>query len=183
MHPFQNEFGHCPMMFQLPLYLLWLIIPLLHSMTTVQIFSVTQMISGVSFLVLLWTLLLVLMVSPLSCSTTQLPVFHFLFLLVSTHPSQQVYFLQTGKTPILYLSQNRKHLLHPPQTITQSLYFPSQARSWNVTYLTICINFVLLTTSSLTVSLVSNQDSQLKQLYYLLSILGFLHLIAKMPSV
>ena len=87
------------------------------------------------------------------------------------------------KTPILYLFPNRKPLLYSLQTITQSLYFPSQARSWNVTYLTICINFVLLTTSSLTVSLVSDQDSQLKELYYLLSILGFLHLIVQYSLV
>ena len=77
-----------------------------------------------------------------------------------------------------------KPLLHSLQTIAQSLYFPSQVRSWNVTYyLTTCMNFVLLTTSSLTVSLVSDQDSQLKQLYYLLSIVGFLHWLTKMESV
>ena len=52
----------------------------------------------------------------------------------------------------------------------------------NVTSLTICKNFVLLT-SFLIVSLVFDQDSQLKQLYYLLSILGFLHWITKMQSV
>ena len=137
------------------------------------------MISAVLFLVFLWTLLLVLTVSPLSCSTTQLLVFHFLFLLFSIPASQQVYFLQTGKTPILYLSPKQKPLLHPLQTIAQSLYFLSQVRSWNVTHLTICMNFVLLTTSSLTVSLVSDQDFQLKKLYYLLLILGFLHLSQK----
>ena len=138
-------------------------------MTTLQIFPVTQMISAVPILICLLTLLLVLTVSPLSCSRTQLKVFHLIFLLFSTPPSQQVYFLQTGKTPILYLCQNRKALLHPLHTISQSLYLPSQVRSWNITYLTICVNFVLLATSSLTVSLVSDQDSQLKQLYYLLS--------------
>ena len=84
--------------------------------------------SAVSFLVFLLTLLVVLTVSPLSWSTTQLPVFHFLFLLFLTPPSQQVYFLQTGKTPILYLFPNWKPLLHPLQTI----YSPSQVRSWNV---------------------------------------------------
>ena len=77
-------------------------------MTTLQIFSATQMKSAVSFLVFLLTLLLVLTVSPLLCSTTQLLIYHFLFPLFSTPPSQQVYFLQTGKTPILYLSPNEK---------------------------------------------------------------------------
>ena len=87
---------------------------------------VTQMKSAVSFLVFLLTLLLVLTVSPLSHTTTQVLVFHFLFPLFSTPPSQQVFSLQTGKTPILYLFSNRKLLLHPLQTITQSLYFLSQ---------------------------------------------------------
>ena len=35
------------------------------------------------------------------------------------------------KTPISYLFSNQKPLLHPLQTIAQSLYFPSQVRSWN----------------------------------------------------
>ena len=53
----------------------------------------------------------------------------------------------------------------------------------SATKTTICMNSALLTTSSLTVSLVSDQDSQLKQLYYQLSILGFLYWITKMQSV
>ena len=92
---------------QLPLYLLLLIIPLLHYMTTLQIFSANQMKSAISFLVFLLTLLLVLTVSPLLYSTTQLLIFHLLF------PSQLVYFLQTGKTPILYLSPNKKLFFIP----------------------------------------------------------------------
>ena len=52
-----------------------------------------------------------------------------------------------------------------------------------LTKTTICMNSALLTISSLTVSLVSDQDSQLKQLYYQLSILGFLYWITKMQSV
>ena len=52
-----------------------------------------------------------------------------------------------------------------------------------LTKTTICMNSALLTTSSLTVSLVYDQDSQLKQLYYQLSILGFLYWITKMQSV
>ena len=66
---------------QLPFYLLWHIIPILHYKTILQIFSVTQM--KFAFLVFLLTLLLVLTVSPLSCSTKQPLVFHFLFPLFS----------------------------------------------------------------------------------------------------
>ena len=45
------------------------------------------------------------------------------------------------------------------------------------------MTFVLLITSFLTVSLVSELDSQLKQLYYIPSILGFLHWILKKQPV
>ena len=103
---------------------------------------------AVSFLIFLLSLFLFL-----TTSTTQLLVFHFLFPLFSIPPSQQVFSLQIGKTTISHLFLNQKPLLHPLQTITQSLNFPSQLRFWNVTSLIICTTFVPLITSFL-VSLV-----------------------------
>ena len=153
----------------MPLYLLCLIIPIPHYKTTIQIFSATQMKFAVSFLVFLLTLLLVLTLSPLSCSTTQHLVFYFFSFLYFQFLPLNRYFPSDWKSFIPFrLSPN---LSTPPPH--------GQVRSWNVTSLTICTSFVLLITSFLIVSLVSNWDSQLKQLYYLLSILGFLHWISK----
>ena len=130
---------------------------------------------AVLILVFLLTLLLILMAPPLLCFTTQLLILNFLLPLFSIPPSQQVFSLQIEKNPISFLFLNQK----PLQTITQSLYFPSQVRFWNVESLIYLYNFVPLMTFSLIVSLASDQDSQLKQFYYLLSILGFLHWISK----
>ena len=94
--------------------------------------SVTKMKFAISFLIFLLTLLLVLTVSPLSCFTTQLLVFHFLPIF-SNLLSQQVFSLQTGKLSISYLLPNQKPLLHPLQTNAQSLYIPFQVRSWKFT--------------------------------------------------
>ena len=99
--------------------------PILHYKTTIQIFSVTQMKFAVSFLVFLLTSLLVLTVSPLSCSTTQFLVFHFLLFLIFNSSLSTGIFPSDWKTPISYLFLNRKPLLHPLQTIAQSLNFPS----------------------------------------------------------
>ena len=107
------------------LYLLWLIVLILHYKTTIQIFSVIQMKFAASFLVFLLTLLLVLMVSPLSCSTTQLLVFHFLLFLIFNSFLSTGIFPSDWKTSISYLFLNWKPLLHSLQSIAQSLYFPS----------------------------------------------------------
>ena len=130
---------------------------------------------AVLILVFLLTPLLILMAPPLLCFTTQLLILNFLLPLFSIPPSQQVFSLQIEKNPISFLFLNQK----PLQTITQSLYFPSQVRFWNVESLIYLYNFVPLMTFSLIASLAFDQDSQLKQFYYLLSILGFLHWISK----
>ena len=130
---------------------------------------------AVLILVFLLTPLLILMAPPLLCFTAQLLILNFLLPLFSIPPSQQVFSLQIEKNPISFLFPNRK----PLQTITQSLYFPSQVRFWNVESLIYLCHFVPLMTFSLIASLASDQDSQLKQFYYLLSILGFLHWISK----
>ena len=82
----------------MPLYLLCLIIPIPHYKTTIQIFSATQMKFAVSFLVFLLTLLLVLTLSPLSCSTTQHLVFYFFSFLYFQFLPLNRYFLSDWKS-------------------------------------------------------------------------------------
>ena len=137
---------------------------------------------AVWFLVFLLTLLLVLTISPLSCSTTHLIVFFTSSFVIFNSSLSTGIFPRDWKNFKYRTYLNQKSLLHPLQTIPQSLLsLPSKILECHIfNYL---YDFFLFTTSFLIVSWVSNQDSQLKQLYYLLSILRFLHWVSKMQSV
>lgn len=128
---------------------------------TLQIFSSTKMKFIVSFLIFLLTLVLVIMASLLSSSTTQLLAFHILFPIfyIFSLSTLTDIFSSDWKNSNIVWFLNWKPLLHPFQTIAQSLYFPYQLRFWNITSLIICTTFVPLITSFLIVSLVSDLDS------------------------
>ena len=134
----------------------------------------------VSFLIFLLTLLLVLMVSLLSCSTTQLLVFHFLFPLFSIPP------LSTGIIPSDW---NNLNIIPDPKSKTSSSspsdYHPISLLSLSskILSLAICMNFVLLTTFFLIVSLISDRDLNWNSSIIYCQFLVFFTSFSKMQSM